>query len=226
MSIKEFRFNGISQAGQPVQGTVFAPSSKAAKKRVESLAERHSFRTQSIEQRATFMYKFKHLNGKVIEGEQKAFSEDELKTALSKMGVEPFLIAYAINLVVAQRLIRVVCPDCKEVDENPDRTMMAGLGFTEEEMDNNTFYKANEGGHKCPNCNGRGYKGRRAVCETLYFTPAIRTLVAESGEAIDEDAIKEQAIKDGMLTLADSARVLVNMGETTVDEMMRMTSSG
>ena len=145
---------------------------------------------------------------------------------LYKLGVEPFLIAYAINLVVAQRLIRVVCPACKEVDENPDRTMMAGLGFTEEEMDTNTFYKANEGGHKCPNCNGRGYKGRRAVCETLYFTPAIRTLVAESGEAIDEDAIKEQAIKDGMLTLADSARVLVNMGETTVDEMMRMTSSG
>jgi len=88
MAVKEYRFNGISQAGQPVQGTVFAPSSKAAKKRVESLAERHSFRTQSIEQRATFMYKVKHLNGKVIEGEQKAFSEDELKTALSKMGLE------------------------------------------------------------------------------------------------------------------------------------------
>ncbi|MDA0875367.1 MAG: GspE/PulE family protein [Bacteroidetes bacterium] len=144
---------------------------------------------------------------------------------LYKMGVEPFLIAYAINLVVAQRLIRVVCPACKEVDEHPDRTMMAGLGFTEEEMDSNTFYKAKEGG-KCPTCSGRGYKGRRAVCETLYFTPAIRTLVAESGEAIDEDAIKAQAIKDGMLTLSDSARVLVNMGETTVDEMMRMTSSG
>lgn len=88
MAIKEFRFNGISQAGQPVQGTVFAPSSKAAQKRVESLAERHSFRTQSIEQRTTYLYKVKHLNGKVIEGEQKAFSEDELKTALTKMGLE------------------------------------------------------------------------------------------------------------------------------------------
>ena len=143
---------------------------------------------------------------------------------LYKMGVEPFLIAYAINLVVAQRLIRVVCPDCKEVDAHPDHTLLSGLGFTEEEIQNNTFYKAS--GHKgCPTCSGRGYKGRRAVCETLYFTPAIRAMVAESGEAIDEDAIKEQAIKDGMLTLADSARVLVNMGETTVDEMMRMTAS-
>ena len=88
MAIKEFRFNGISQAGQPVQGTVFAPSSKAAKKRVESLAERHSFRTQSIDQRVTFMYKVRHLNGKVIDGEQKAFSEEELRSALGKMGLE------------------------------------------------------------------------------------------------------------------------------------------
>jgi type IV pilus assembly protein PilC len=88
MAVKEYRFNGISQAGQPVQGTVFAPSQNSAKKRVESLAERHAFRTQSIEQRVTYIYKVRHLNGKVIEGEQKAFSEEELKTALSKMGLE------------------------------------------------------------------------------------------------------------------------------------------
>ena len=88
MAVKEFRFNGISQAGQPVQGTVFAPSSKVAKKRVESLAERHSFRTRDIEQRQTFLYKVRHLNGKVIQGEQKSFSEEELRIALTKMGLE------------------------------------------------------------------------------------------------------------------------------------------
>ncbi len=88
MAIKEFRFNGISKAGQPVQGSVFAPSQKAAKTRVESLATRHAFKTQSIEVRATFTYKVKHINGKTIEGEQKAFSEAELRTALSKMGLE------------------------------------------------------------------------------------------------------------------------------------------
>lgn len=88
MAVKEYRFNGISQAGQPVQGTVFAPSSSAAKKRVTSLADRHSFVTESIEQRQTFTYKVRHFNGKVIEGEQKAFSESELRTALTKMGLE------------------------------------------------------------------------------------------------------------------------------------------
>jgi len=88
MAVREYRFNGVSQTGQPVQGTVFAPGQKAAKKRVEALAQRHSFRTQGIEQRVTFLYKVRHINGKVIEGEQKAFSQDELRTALSKMGLE------------------------------------------------------------------------------------------------------------------------------------------
>ena len=88
MAVREYRFNGISQAGQPVQGTVFAPSSKAAKQRVETLATRHSFRTQSIDQRITYLYKVKHFNGKIIQGEQKSFSEEELRLALTKMGLE------------------------------------------------------------------------------------------------------------------------------------------
>lgn len=88
MAIKEFRFSGVNQTGQPVQGTVFASSGKTAQKRVDSLGERHGFRPQDIEQRQTFMYKVRHVNGKVINGEQKAFSEDELRAALSKMGLE------------------------------------------------------------------------------------------------------------------------------------------
>jgi len=71
-----------------VQGTVFAPNSKTAKKRVEALADRHAFRTESLEQRQTFLYKVRHFNGKVIDGEQKSFSEEELRTALTKMGLE------------------------------------------------------------------------------------------------------------------------------------------
>lgn len=143
---------------------------------------------------------------------------------LYKMGVEPFLIAYAINLVVAQRLIRVVCQECKVVDDDVDRVQMRALGWTDEEIDEGTFYKPNND-KSCPKCGGNGYKGRRAVCETLYFSRDIRNMIAESGEAIDEDAIRDKAVEEGMLTLADSARVLVNMGETTVAEMVRMTAS-
>jgi len=88
MAVKEFRFNGISGNGQPVQGTVFAPNKKTATKRVDALAERHGFRSQSLEQRVTFIYTVRHANGKKIEGEQKAFSQEELSTALAKMGLE------------------------------------------------------------------------------------------------------------------------------------------
>ncbi len=143
---------------------------------------------------------------------------------LYKMGVEPFLIAYAINLVVAQRLIREVCQECKEADPDPDKVMMKTLGFTDEEIAEVTVYRANLGSG-CAICGGNGYKGRRAVCETLYFTPEIRAMIAESGDAIDEDAIRTQAEKDGMLGLGDSARELVKMGATTLEEVLRMTSS-
>lgn len=88
MAVKEFRFNGINQSGQPVQGTVFASGAKAARKRVDALGERHGFRPQDLAERQTFMYKVRHVNGKVINGEQKAFSEQELRTALAKMGLE------------------------------------------------------------------------------------------------------------------------------------------
>ena len=143
---------------------------------------------------------------------------------LYKMGIEPFLIGYAINLIVAQRLLRTLCPSCKKEDDDPDFVMMKQLGFTPEDFANITFYKPSHD-KKCPTCNGNGFKGRRAICETLYFSRAIRHLIVESGEAIDEDAIRDQAMSEGMLTLADSARELVKMGETSVDEMVRVTSS-
>lgn len=143
---------------------------------------------------------------------------------LYKMGIEPFLIAYAINLVVAQRLMRTVCPDCKIVNEEPDTVLMKSLGWTAKEIEETTVYKANKDS-KCKTCNGSGYKGRRAICETLYFTDTIRHLIAESGQDINEEAIREVGIKEGMLTLMESAQKLVEMGETTVEEMLRVVGS-
>ncbi len=143
---------------------------------------------------------------------------------LYKMGVEPFLIAYAINLVVAQRLIRNLCPSCKEVDENKDKVLMKQLGFTKEEIEEVELYKRGNA-KKCKTCSGTGYKGRRAMCETLYFSQEIQHLIVEAGEAIDEDAIREQGKSEGMLTLQDSAREIVKMGETSIEEMIRVTST-
>lgn len=88
MSVKEFRFNGIAHTGKPVQGTVFAPSRRAADKKIDQLSDKHGFRKQSLEERQVFIYKVKHPNGQILKGEQKAFSSEELKSALRKMGLD------------------------------------------------------------------------------------------------------------------------------------------
>jgi type IV pilus assembly protein PilB len=143
---------------------------------------------------------------------------------LYKMGIEPFLIAYAINLVVAQRLIRTLCPECKKPDDDPDPVMMKKLGFTDEEIANTKIYLPGTN-QNCKTCKGTGYKGRRAVTEALYFSRAIRHLIVESTKMIDEDAIRDQAKKEGMLTLADSAREVVKMGDTSMMEMVRVVTT-
>ncbi len=143
---------------------------------------------------------------------------------LYKMGVEPFLIAYAINLIVAQRLIRKVCPACKVVDDDPDPVMLEKMGFSEEDISSLTFYKQ---GHnpQCKTCKGTGYKGRRAISEALYFSRSIRHLIVEADKQINEQEILDQAVKEGMLTLSDSAREVVRMGETTILEMLRVVTT-
>ncbi len=142
---------------------------------------------------------------------------------LYKMGIEPFLIAYAINLVVAQRLIRKLCPECKTVDTDVDPVLLKHLGFSEEDIETTTFYKKGED-ESCFHCGGRGYKGRQAIAEALYFSPAIRKLIVESGTSIDEDGLRQLAIEEGMLTLAASAREVVKAGNTTIEEMLRVVA--
>ena len=138
---------------------------------------------------------------------------------LYKMGIEPFLIAYAINLVVAQRLIRKLCPKCRVPDPDPDPVLLMRLGFTEEQIAHTTFYRAGQN-PRCPVCKGVGYKGRRAITETLWFSRAIRHMIVAARDAIDEDALRAQAIKEGMQTLQEAAREVVLAGETTIEEML------
>jgi type IV pilus assembly protein PilC len=88
MTSKEFKFSGVSRNGQSVQGTVFAPSKKVAQQKVDTLAERHGFRQREMLQRQVYLYKVRHANGKTINGEQKAFSAEEIQAALEKMGLE------------------------------------------------------------------------------------------------------------------------------------------
>ena len=142
---------------------------------------------------------------------------------LYKMGVEPFLIAYAINLIVAQRLMRTLCPQCKRPADSVDHEMLRRLGFTTEEIAEVRLF--DEGGKPdCRSCAGTGYKGRRAITETMAFTPEIRRTIILAKEMINEDALRDLAVADGMLTLRASAREVVKQGETSIAELIRVTA--
>lgn len=136
---------------------------------------------------------------------------------LYKMGVEPFLIANAVNLIMAQRLVRQLCSNCKQEYE-PHPEMAKGVGFTEEEIRNTTFYKP-VGCEKCTN----GYRGRTAIMEALYFDKEIRKMILESGSEIDEAKIKNHAIEQGMLSLRASGRERIKNGITSIEEVAAIT---
>ncbi|MDI6402089.1 GspE/PulE family protein, partial [Balneolaceae bacterium ANBcel3] len=137
---------------------------------------------------------------------------------LFKMGVEPFLIANAINLVMAQRLVRKLCERCKRPIEDINPELPKNLGFTDEEIAETTFYES----VGCDRCNN-GFKGRVAIHEALFFDKEIKNIIFESGAEIDEDRIRQQAVKNGMLTLRASGRERIKTGITTIDEIIATT---
>ncbi len=139
---------------------------------------------------------------------------------LYKMGIEPFLIAYAINIIVAQRLIRRLCPDCKKKVVEYDEALMSAAGLKVDEWKNFTVYEPKG----CEKCNGTGYKGRIAIHEALYFTKAIRQLIVRSGVEVDEESIRIQARKDGTLNLRDAGLEKVKLGLSSIEEVLASTS--
>jgi type IV pilus assembly protein PilB len=138
---------------------------------------------------------------------------------LYKMGIEPFLIAYAINIIVAQRLVRTLCKICKEPVEGSELADMLKFGFSKDELHAHTFYKA----VGCEKCNG-GYKGRAAIHEALYFTKQIKTLILNAGEKVDENKLRDQASKDGMWTLRRSGMERMMEGSTSLEEIISSTT--
>jgi len=137
---------------------------------------------------------------------------------LFKMGVEPFLIAYAINIIVAQRLIRKLCEFCKKkVGNHDDHITAAGLNLEEWKK-----YDVYEPGG-CEKCNHTGFKGRMAVHEALYFTKDLRRIIVHAGEEVDEEAVREQARKDGTKSLRESGFEKVMQGLTSIQEVIGAT---
>jgi len=133
---------------------------------------------------------------------------------LLNMGVEPFLVASSLNLIVAQRLARRICSECKEPEEVPKQAFI-DIGFEPDDLDF-TYYK----GKGCDVCGGTGYKGRVALYEVMVINDAIKEAVL-TGASVPE--IKEEAIKSGMDTLRMSALKGIKAGITTIEETVRCT---
>jgi len=138
---------------------------------------------------------------------------------LYKMGIEPFLIAYAINIIVAQRLIRRLCPECKRRITSIDPEIVQILHLDPEEWLGYEIYEA----VGCPKCSGTGYKGRVAIHEALYFTKELKRVIVSSGEEVDEEKLKAQAKKDGSLNLRETGLEKVKLGITSFDEVISGT---
>jgi type IV pilus assembly protein PilB len=138
---------------------------------------------------------------------------------LYKMGVEPFLIAYAINIIVAQRLIRRLC-ECKQKVTSLDENYLKALGLDPEEWKDKVVYEPKG----CEKCGRSGYKGRLAIHEALYFSKEIRQIIVGSGIEVDEEKIRVQAKKDGSLNLRDAGFDKVKLGYTSFEEVVAATS--
>lgn len=133
---------------------------------------------------------------------------------LLDMGVEPFLIASSVIGVIGQRLVRVVCRNCK-VTYTPEDRVLDKLGVPPKERDGVVFTR----GEGCQACSQRGYKGRTGVFEILRMSDQLKRLVMDGRSALE---IKEAAVAEGMVTMKDCGLTKVLDGTTTPEEVMRV----
>lgn len=136
-------------------------------------------------------------------------------TRLVDMGVEPFLVCSSLVGVLAQRLIRRVCPNCKTAYVPSDEEL-ARLDLDRTDLGNRKFFY----GRGCPVCNHTGYKGRKAITELLVITPEIVELISTNAPS---GAIQAKARENGMTTVREDGLMAILNGETSVDEVLRYT---
>ena len=139
-------------------------------------------------------------------------------TRLIDMGVKPFLAASSIQAILAQRLVRTICKNCKCVDENPDPHYLRLLNITPEELKATPVYK----GAGCSKCQGTGFKGRIAIFEMLEMNNELRELAYERAPA---SQLRRTAIATGMSTLLMDGRRKVFAGKTSPSEVARVTQA-
>ncbi len=208
----EYQVRGITQVQvKPEIGLTFASGLRAFLRQAPDIVmvgEIRDFETADIAVKAA-------LTGQILLSTLHTNDAPSAITRLIDMEVEPFLVASSLIFVCAQRLMRRICDDCKEPAKVPQEILEV-IGFKAKEKV--TFYK----GKGCSKCNGKGYYGRFGILEVLTIDDAIKEMILER---IHSDKIKEYAVsKRSMITLRDAALENLTMGNTTVEEVLRVTA--
>jgi type II secretion system protein E len=136
-------------------------------------------------------------------------------TRLIDMGIEPFLVASSVEAVMAQRLVRTICPHCK-TEQKAEKDYLKRIGFPEDEIETAKFWR----GAGCEECRQFGYQGRKGIYELLIVNESLRPLILGRAAA---STIAARAVENGMRTLRTDGWNKVKGGETTIEEVLRVT---
>jgi type IV pilus assembly protein PilB len=208
----EFQLAGINQVQMKDQiGLNFAAALRAFLRQDPNIilvGEIRDFETAEIAVKAA-------LTGHLVLSTLHTNDAPSTISRLMNMGIEPFLVATSVNLICAQRLVRRICANCKEVMNVPEQAML-DAGYTQEELASTQIFI----GKGCGTCNKTGYKGRVGLYEVMEISDELRELILVGASALE---LKKKAMDNGMITLRRSGLTKVALGMTTIEEVVRET---
>ncbi len=208
----EYNFHGINQVQIKEDiGLTFASALRSFLRQdpdIIMVGEIRDFETAEISVKAA-------LTGHLVLSTLHTNDAPSTITRLLNMGIEPFLVSSSVILMLAQRLARKICTQCK-VEEKHSESALLKLGFGEEEIKDIKVFK----GKGCPECNNSGYKGRVALYEVMPVRDEIKELILEGASAQE---LKKLAVRLGMNTLRRSGLNKIKDGVTSIEEVLRVT---
>ena len=208
----EFQLQGVNQVQMKEQiGLNFAAALRSFLRQDPNIilvGEIRDFETAEIAIKAA-------LTGHLVLSTLHTNGAPETISRLMNMGIEPFLVATSIHLIVAQRLIRRICTNCTEPVDVPNQVLLKA-GFSQQEARTVKVMK----GRGCERCNSTGYKGRTALYEVMEINDVLRELILVGASSLE---LKKKAVEQGMMTLRRSGLCKILLGQTTMDEVLRET---
>jgi len=208
----EYELKGINQiAVRPEIGLTFAMGLRHILRQdpnVVMVGEIRDMETAEIAIRAS-------LTGHLVFSTLHTNDASSAFTRLIDMGIEPFLVASSVEAVMAQRLVRTICPTCK-TEQKVEADFLRKIGFPEDEIGTAKFWR----GTGCEDCRQFGYQGRKGIYELLIVNESIRPFILNRAPAT---TIAQKAIEQGMRTLRTDGWTKVKGGETTIEEVLRVT---